>query len=617
MVSQGLLRPLLAGVLLSAASSCSAGKVERCRPQQSSLDGRCVPDCASDQERIEGQCVARCVPPEIRLGGECLGPRPIRVDSVGYVPGLPKIAVVVGEPSVRAFEVHRAADADDAGAVFSGDLTGPIENADTGEVVYHADFSDLEVPGSYSVIVRGFGESTRFRIAEDTFNEPLRVAMLGYYGLRCGSEVHFNHLGDAFGHKACHLEDAFASLASQEHIASTGGWHDAGDYGKYGVNSGFTLGMLLLAWQQFQPSLESLQVVELPEHGGPLPDYLAEVRYQLDWMLTTQAPSGAVYHKLTAADFNGFTLPESDSARRAFAPVSAEATASFAAAVAMAAVVYRAYDPDFADQCLSQAKLAMAWLNDNPTYPEVDLTGFTTGQYKTDSADDRFWAKAALWSATEDAHLLSEVEAQLDDFMSAPNWDWSNVENLGLFIYLRTASGGRDADKLAQVQARVLDTADGLVASAQSHGYGRAYSERYYWGSNGILARTVLNLGVAFELSSDVKYRNAAVRQLDHLFGVNVFGRSQVTGIGYLPPQHPHHRPSGGDRVDSPWPGLLVGGPNGQKTTENAAYDLSVPARAWQDVQAAYWSNEVAINWNAPLVYGLAWFSAPDANPKQ
>jgi len=67
-----------------------------------------------------------------------------------------------------------------------------------------------------------------------------------------------------------------------------------------------------------------------------------------------------------------------------------------------------------------------------------------------------------------------------------------------------------------------------------------------------------------------------------------------------MPPLHPHDRRSGGDEVDPPWPGYLVGGPN-------------PTARDWNDVLADARTNEFAINWNAALIYALAGFLPPDS----
>jgi len=56
---------------------------------------------------------------------------------------------------------------------------------------------------------------------------------------------------------------------------------------------------------------------------------------------------------------------------------------------------------------------------------------------------------------------------------------------------------------------------------------------------------------------------------------------------------HPHDRRSGADNIVDPWPGYLVGG-------GHSAID-------WVDQELSYSHNEIAINWQAPLVLQLAW----------
>ncbi len=80
---------------------------------------------------------------------------------------------------------------------------------------------------------------------------------------------------------------------------------------------------------------------------------------------------------------------------------------------------------------------------------------------------------------------------------------------------------------------------------------------------------------------------------MNHLLGHNCYGRSFVTGIGFQPPLHPHDRRDNGEYLDHPWPGYLVGGPHPKATD-------------WHDEQADFRTNEIAINWNAALVYALA-----------
>jgi endoglucanase len=99
----------------------------------------------------------------------------------------------------------------------------------------------------------------------------------------------------------------------------------------------------------------------------------------------------------------------------------------------------------------------------------------------------------------------------------------------------------------------------------------------------------------------------AALNNLHYLLGRNCFGISWVTQLGSRPFLHPHHRPSVADRLAAPWPGLLSGGPN-RSPADPIAKTLSPgpPMRMYVDDSGAYSMNEVAINWNAPLVFLLA-----------
>jgi endoglucanase len=97
------------------------------------------------------------------------------------------------------------------------------------------------------------------------------------------------------------------------------------------------------------------------------------------------------------------------------------------------------------------------------------------------------------------------------------------------------------------------------------------------------------------------------LNNLHYLLGRNCFGVSWVTQLGLRPFQHPHHRPSAADGIAAPWPGLLSGGPNAHGGDQIAdQLPKQPPMRMWVDDQRAYSLNEIAINWNAPLVFLLA-----------
>ncbi len=524
----------------------------------------------------------------------------VRVNSIGYVTGRAKRVSV--DVAATSFVVRRA---DDDSAAFSGNFAAPIADA-SGDMVAIGDFGALDDAGSYYVDVPGVGRSIAFPIGDDVYQTPLATAMLGFYGARCGTAVSFTYQGTTFAHGVCHQGDGRLDYIGQASTTRDGmrGWHDAGDYGKYTVNAAFSVGMLLSAWERHRDGLNHL-MLPIPESGGSLPDFLAEVKWELDWLLKMQyAPDdGRVSHKLTGNLFEDFVMPEIDVAPRYFVPYGTAATADLVAALAQASRLYAPYDPDFAAQCLAAAQVSYDYLVANPANVAANQVGFSTGGYGTTDPDDRLWAAAEMWETTGDPAALADVEARiaaLTGTVADADFDWNNTKNLGLFTYLISLRDGRDPAIVATVRAGVLAAAATIAGVHDAGGYGRGVM-RYYWGSNGSVARTSMVLDLASRLTGDPTYLDVAIDQLAFLFGRNHYNRSQVTGLGLAPPLSPHHRPSVADKIADPFPGLLVGG--------------GTTASNWVDDWMMYTLNEVAINWNAPLVYAMSLFVPGGAAP--
>lgn len=516
----------------------------------------------------------------------------IRLNTIGYLPGNEKMASIAAP--CTEFTVVRIAD---GANVFSGNIAGPAFNSDTQEQLYTADFSTLKESGEYRLTIPGVGESAPFRVAADLYNQPFYVVTRGMYLWRCGMAVKGTHNNQTFQHDACHTDDAWLDLITGRHEkkSSTGGWHDAGDYNKYVVNAGITVGCMLRAWEDF-PAVRSVRL-DIPESGGKLPDLLAEVKWEMDWLFTMQADDGSVYHKVTTKSFGGFILPEREKADRYFVPWSSAATADFVAMMAQASRCFRPYDATYADRCLQAAQKSYEFLKKNPADHRFDPRGTTTGAYGTSDPDDRLWAAAELWETTGDVDALRDLEGRIRNMQARVErgFDWGNVANLGMFTYLNSRRDGRDAALLARVRENVIAAADGIVRTRDSHGYARPFGSVYYWGCNGTVARQVLILQAASRLAAKREYRDASLDALNHLFGRNYDGRSYVTGLGFRPPMNAHDRRSGADAVRDPWPGYLVGGPHPRAVN-------------WKDDQNDYRTNEIAINWNAALIYALAAF---------
>jgi endoglucanase len=365
--------------------------------------------------------------------------------------------------------------------------------------------------------------------------------------------------------------------------------------------------MMLTAFEHFEATLSTLPLPMIPEKGGTFPDFLDEVKWQLDWLLTTQGTDGSVSFKVTAKNFEQFVMPDQDGAQRYYTPVSTSATADFAAALAQASRVYRPYDGALADTYLAAARQAYAFLKANGLI-KPDVTMFGTGNYDANSGDgdNRMWAAAELWETTGEAEFLTDFEAAPGAVAVADNFDWDNVGNLGMFTYLLSQRTGRDQAKVDLLTASAIASANAIALRADAAAFGRGLTN-YWWGSNGAVARLAMNLWVGGVLSpADAgRFSDAIAMQLDHLLGRNIYDRTQVTGVGYHPPNKPHHRPSEADNVGVAWPGLMVGGANPDA-------DRNVlPALTWKDNADDYDLNEVAINWNAPLIYAAAALTPP------
>jgi endoglucanase len=546
----------------------------------------------------------------------------IRLNTVGYLPQAKKQASIAA--ACTNFAVIRVAD---GATVCNGTATGPVLNPDTQEQLYTADFSKVKQSGEYQLEVPGVGRSAPFHIAGNVYREPYYTVMRGFYLWRCGTAVSVTYQGTTFAHDICHTNDAWLDCVGGGHTQKDGtrGWHDAGDYNKYTVNAGVTVGSLFRAWEDFGPQIKNVRL-DLPESGGPLPDFLAEIKWEMDWVLTMQADDGSVYHKLSTRSFGGFMLPEFETADRYFTPWGSEATADFVGMTAQAARIFRPYDPVFSDRCLKAAQLSYRFLQAHPEYHQADQTGFSTGTYEINQPNhrlngvpqNRLWAAAELWETTGSPDALRDLETRIGAVRGEVDgdFDWDEVKDLGLLTYLFSERPGRDPALVDLVRSNLLAVADGIVQTANHNGYARPLGSRYYWGDNGGVARQTILLMAADRLtrrpmpaiaahgaellmqntrrpSAARAYRETCLDALNHLFGRNYYGRSFVTGLGFRPPMHPHDRRDSGDYLNNPWPGYLVGGPHPKATD-------------WHDVQRDYFTNEIAINWNSALVYALA-----------
>jgi len=554
------------------------------------------------------------------------GPR-LHVDQVGYLPDGPKVAVVGAATTVPDFSVHRA---DDDRVVFRGRLSPARYDASSGDTTRLADFSSLTAPGEYYVEVGGLGRSYAFRIAPDVYAHTFYLAMRAFYGQRCGTAVDLGPEFPGYRHAVCHLQGAWhPSSGRAGPRASYHGWHDAGDYGRYIVNSGATVGTLLWTFDLYRDRLAGVDL-HIPESGNATPDLLDEVHWNLDWMLTMQDGDGGVWQKQTVAEGTGFIMPEQETAASVVVGTDAPpyksscATADFAASLALASRIYRPYDRAFSAKTVSAARAAWTWVSANPNVLFLkNPPGVAWGFYPdTSCADERLWAAAELWRTTgerpyRDYFLANYAQAIPSLAVAAPE-PWNALGPVALWTYALADRPGRDPVVVRRIVAATVAASNAVASRTLSSPYRTSMLPAdYVWGSNGVAGDYSFRLLVANRLHPDRRYVQAALENVHYILGRNPFSLSWVTQVGSNPFQHPHHRPSGGDDNPAPWPGLLSGGPNQNRQDADMAKlpPNTPPARMYLDDQPSYATNEIAINWQASLVAALAAALPAPAHP--
>ncbi|MBD8657330.1 heme-degrading domain-containing protein [Oxalobacteraceae sp. CFBP 13730] len=543
------------------------------------------------------------------------GSAEIRVNAVGFLPQSHKLAVVPQAVGANRFEVVDA----DGKVVLDGALGAASRWAPSGETVRVADFSALTQAGAYRVRV-GSLLSAPFTVAQDGYRALGDAALKAFYFNRSAIALTPQFAG-AWARPAGHPDDkvlVHASAASKARpqgtvIASPKGWYDAGDYNKYVVNSGIATYTLLAALEHFPDVFK--RDIGIPESGNGVPDILDEAMWNLDWLLTMQDPAdGGVYHKLTNLRFDEMVMPHAASTTpRYVVAKSTAATLDFAATMATASRVLAPYDakwPGLSQRMLVAAQAAWRWAEAHPNVVFKNPKDVVTGEYGDAQLADEFaWAAAELFIATGQNNY-AQAFMRRDAALSTPAW--SDVAALGWMSLAHHRDRLKPGIDRVLIERRIDTLAKQLAAKADGGYRVPLASQDIVWGSNAVILNQGMMMLQAYRINGTPAYLQAAQSSLDYVLGRNATGYTFVTGFGARPVMHPHHRPSMADGVAAPVPGWLAGGPNpGQQDAKDCPpYPGKLPALSYLDHACSYAANEVAINWNAPLVYVTAALSA-------
>lgn len=534
----------------------------------------------------------------------------ININQVGYKPSDTKTAIFRDSSLDTSFDVINV---DTGEIVYSGKVTDATVTSSADETVGYGDFSEVTQPGTYKITASNSGESYIFSIRKNIYEDLFIDTVKMLYLQRCGTELPSDLAGD-FAHPACHTQQGYI-YGTKNRKDVSGGWHDAGDYGRYVVSGAKAVADLMLTYELYEDA--RVDNIGIPESGNSIPDLLDEARYELDWLLKMQdQQSGGVYHKVTNQNFEDTIMPNDILATDYIAPISNCATGDFAAVMAMAARVYQEYDKSYAQTCLEAAKSALVYMQTHQNEGGfLNPKDILTGEYPdTDDRDEYLWACAELFKTTGDEEYSTLIKT-IDYSTLSNGLGWQAVDLYAYYAYL--TSHNQDTAIAKHFKDTLYNYINTITNTITKEGYFSSIEGTYPWGSNMTIANNGMILLLAQQIDEDnTKFTSMAQKQLSYILGANPTSYCFVTGYGSLSPQSVHHRPSQVKGIAMK--GMLVGGANSNLEDPYAQSVLTnMPsAKCYVDNVQSYSCNEVTVYWNSPLIFLLAGLSNENMNGK-
>ena len=512
----------------------------------------------------------------------------------------------------------------------------------SGDFLHRIDFSAFTTPASGYILSAAGLQSSPFEISADLYADLKKDALAYFYLNRSGIALDPQYAGEEWSRPAGHLTDnAVTCFKGTDSAGNTwpgcdytlnvsGGWYDAGDFGKYVVNGGISAWTLMDLYEQL-PAAFADGAQSVPENGNGIPDILDEARWELEFLLSMQVPegqalAGMAHHKMHDESWAAMPMvPPSEVdndnenakagvGRYLYAPSTA-ATLNLAAVSAQCARIWKDLDGAFAARCLTAAEKAWQAALAHPEVFAGNAPGSGGGNYDDTAVSDEFyWAAAELYITTGAEEYRTYLLGS-SEFGKVESFDWGHTAPLGS-ISLAMVKNNLPTDKLALLKENFTAYADKLTSVQQQGGYPALIEGDYPWGSNGTMLNNMILLADAYQLSGESDTLAAISMGMDYILGTNPLNKSFISGYGSYPMRHPHHRFWANDPAKGyppPPAGAVSGGVNFAPTDDAAikANLADLPAaNRYQDELAAYSTNEVAINWNAALVWVSAFLDA-------
>ena len=581
---------------------------------------------------------------------------PIRLNQLGFLPTADKFIFVESDstqPLDWTLKNSQGINIDIGKTTIFG------LNKASEEYLHQINLSTLTTLQTGLTITVGDDTSTPFNIQPDLYNTLKYDALSYFYQNRSGIDIEPQYVQRPdLARPAGHPKDIATCFDKIDawgnqwpgcdfSIDATGGWYDAGDHGKYMVNSGITTWTLLNLYERGKwikkaniPFSEGL--VKIPEATNEVNPLLSEARWNIEFMLSMQIPKGKIvaapigdqssnktlnltkidasylaFHKIADEAWTGMPLPpHKDNKIRYVGQPSTAATLNLVAIGAQCARIWKEIDPTFSAQCLKAAENGWRAAQAHPNiYAYDNFTG--SGPYNDLTLTDEFyWASTELFITTGENKYRQYIKNS-PDYLVTPKGNiasegevfWQYTAPLAT-ISLAVVPNTLPKEAIALAQQAIIKTATAYKKQIDHEGYRIPYTvKEYSWGSNSNLVNRGIFLIYANDFTDNPSFIKAAASAMDYILGANPMNISYVTGYGSRFAQHPHHRfwaNSADQSAPAPAPGALIGGPNSVSFSDPIAATMKgscIQQTCYRDNISAWTLNEITINWNAPLVW--------------
>jgi endoglucanase len=377
-----------------------------------------------------------------------------------------------------------------------------------------------------------------------------------------------------------------------------GGWYDAGDYIKFGMNLGYAVYALLKGYDVFPGSYA----------GNPVPDVLVQAKFATDYLCKAVIDANTVVLDVGIASEEHATWGVTNASGRSGNKIrlcdGGDIPATYAACLALMSILYRKHDAKYADDCLAKAKMAFTFaknkFNSNKNYctPQIKAGAAlydypTVDGQKNQQINDRMVAagvelyRATLGTTGADPTYRIWATKGIIDYSNCIGYAY--IGPLAAFEVWRQGLGGASSltQNITFIEGRI-----------QTSGVFNKVYQNSGWGTARDMGSVAFEYALAYVNSGTESTRTSYTqRAKDHLNWLtgSLGDQSYICGIGSNSPTRIHYRTTNYGAV----PGAVVSGPDGDGN--------------WNNDGSANFC-EVAIDYNAGVVGAIAFLKALNDN---